>query len=111
MAVYVGIAPGYLMIRQATEDTILTIPNAQGEEGTRTIAIQKGAEVVVDMVGVRKSPYNPKFGALCVLSADWCRMIIDYNPRHFPEPNKYKPSRWYGSLQDLEAMTAFSIGQ
>ncbi|EIM88975.1 cytochrome P450 [Stereum hirsutum FP-91666 SS1] len=78
--------PGYLMIRQATEDTILTIPNAQGEEGTCTIAIQEGAEVVVDMVGVH------------------------YNPRHFPEPNKYKPSRWYGNLQDLEAMTAFSIG-
>lgn len=48
------VAPGYLMIRQATEDTILTIPNARGEEGTRTIAIQKGAEVVVDMVGVRE---------------------------------------------------------
>lgn len=45
------------------------------------------------------------------LSADWCCVIVDYNPRHFPEPNKYKPSRWYGNLQDLEAMTAFSIGQ
>lgn len=47
------------MIRQATEDTILTIPNDVGEEGTRTIAVQKGAEVVVDMVGVRKSPIPP----------------------------------------------------
>lgn len=46
------------MIRQATEDTILTIPNDQGEEGTRTIAVQKGAEAIVDMVGVRKYPFH-----------------------------------------------------
>ena len=42
------------MIREAIEDTVLTIPSELGKLGNRSIAIQKGAQVVVDMVGVRK---------------------------------------------------------
>lgn len=58
------------MIREATEDTILTVPNPPGEDGFTTIPVQKGAQVimalllqqnlltgfqlVVDMVGVRE---------------------------------------------------------
>lgn len=49
-----AIAAGYVMIREAIEDTVLTIPSKLGKLGNRSIAIQKGAQVVVDMVGVRK---------------------------------------------------------
>ncbi|KAI0312574.1 cytochrome P450 [Amylostereum chailletii] len=80
---------GYVMIREATEDTVLTIPTGDadgGESGTRTVPIGKGAQVVVDMVGVQ------------------------YNPRYFPDPDTFKPSRWYGVPLESESVTAFSIG-
>lgn len=35
--------------------------------------------------------------------------MIEYNPRYFDEPEKYKPSRWYGLSND-EVFSAFSIG-
>lgn len=38
-------------------------------------------------------------------------LYAEYNPRYFDEPEKFKPSRWYGlSSSDSEAFTAFSIG-
>jgi len=77
---------GHIMIREATEDTVLNIPNSQGEDGTRSIPVPKGLQVIVDMVGVQ------------------------YNPRYFEEPEKFKPSRWYGLPSDSELFTAFSVG-
>ncbi|KAI0064327.1 cytochrome P450 [Artomyces pyxidatus] len=76
---------GYIMIRAPLEDTVLNVPNFNSE-GTHAIPIQKGTQVVVDMVGVQ------------------------YNPRYFPDPYKYDPSRWYGVSSESEAVTAFSIG-
>ncbi|KAJ7634807.1 cytochrome P450 [Roridomyces roridus] len=63
---------GYGLAREAVEDTVLTIPNPVGEEGSKTIPIPKGTEVMLDMIGVQ------------------------YNPRYFEDPQMYKPSRWYG---------------
>ncbi|TFK38021.1 cytochrome P450 [Crucibulum laeve] len=77
---------GYILIREATEDTVITVPNPPGQEGSTTIPIPKGVQVMVDMVGVQ------------------------YNPRYFDEPEKYKPSRWYGVTNESEAFSAFSIG-
>jgi cytochrome P450 len=34
----------------------------------------------------------------------------DNNPRYFPEPEKYKPSRWYDMPVDSEAFFGFSVG-
>ncbi|KAJ7485346.1 cytochrome P450 [Mycena latifolia] len=73
-------------IREAVKDTVLTIPNPVGEEGTTTIPIPKGMQVTVDMIGTQ------------------------YNPRYFEDPQKYKPSRWYGMPADSELFTAFSVG-
>jgi hypothetical protein len=42
------------MIREAQEDTVLHIPNPPGVEGSTTMPIPKGVQVVVDMTGVRK---------------------------------------------------------
>jgi len=35
--------------------------------------------------------------------------LTEYNPRYFDEPEKYKPSRWYGISND-ESFSAFNIG-
>ncbi|KAF9010234.1 cytochrome P450 [Cyathus striatus] len=77
---------GHVMIREASEDTVLNIPNPPGEEGSTSMPIPKGVQVVVDMIGVQ------------------------YNPRYFDEPNDYKPSRWYGVSNESEAFSAFSVG-
>ncbi|GLB42270.1 putative cytochrome P450 [Lyophyllum shimeji] len=77
---------GHILIREATEDTVLQIPNPPGQEGTTPFPVPKGVQVMVDMVGVQ------------------------YNPRYFDEPEKYKPSRWYGISNESEAFSAFSIG-
>ncbi|KAG6841505.1 hypothetical protein C0991_010363 [Blastosporella zonata] len=77
---------GHIMIREATEDTVLQIPNPAGQEGTTPFPVPKGVQVMVDMVG------------------------IQYNPRYFDEPEKYKPSRWYSISTESEAFSAFSIG-
>ncbi|KAG5634271.1 hypothetical protein H0H81_002585, partial [Sphagnurus paluster] len=78
---------GHLLIREATEDTVVQLPKPVGQEGTTALPVPKGGQIVVDMVGVQ------------------------YNPRYFPEPEVYKPSRWYGLANaDSEAFSAFSIG-
>ncbi|KAF5343692.1 hypothetical protein D9757_014535 [Collybiopsis confluens] len=47
---------GHLMIRQASEDTVVQIPNPRGQEGTQSMPVAKGQVVVVDMIGIQ---YNP----------------------------------------------------
>ncbi|KAG6901989.1 hypothetical protein C0995_005948 [Termitomyces sp. Mi166 len=79
-------AAGHIMIREATEDTVLQVPNPPGQEGTTPFPVPKGVQVIVDMIGVQ------------------------YNPRYFDEPEKYKPSRWYNISSESEAFSAFSIG-
>ena len=37
--------------------------------------------------------------------------LAEYNPRYFDEPEKFKPSRWYGVPADSEMFTAFSVGE
>ncbi|KAK0203454.1 cytochrome P450 [Desarmillaria ectypa] len=77
---------GHLLIREATKDTVIQVPRPVGEEGTVSMPIPKGFQIVVDMVGVQ------------------------YNPRYFDEPEKFKPSRWHGISNESEVFTAFSIG-
>lgn len=78
--------PGHILMREAAEDTILEIPNPHGQVGTTTIPVPKGVQVVIDMIGVQ------------------------YNPRYFDEPDKYKPSRWYGIQSNDETFSAFNLG-
>ncbi|KAH9973784.1 cytochrome P450 [Lactifluus volemus] len=77
---------GYILPREATEDIILNIPNADNQPGTRQVPIPKGLSVIVDVTG------------------------IQYNPRYFPDPYKYDPSRWRGVIAESEEITAFSVG-
>ncbi|KAG6917128.1 hypothetical protein DXG01_003794 [Tephrocybe rancida] len=100
---------GHILIREATEDTVLQIPNPDGQHGTTPFPVPKGVQVIVDMVGVRKSLI------LCLLphrlTNDPIIFIFkEYNPRYFDEPTQYKPSRWYNISSESEAFSAFSIG-
>jgi hypothetical protein len=38
-------------------------------------------------------------------------ILEEYNPRYFDEPERYKPSRWYGVSNESEAFSAFSLGK
>ncbi|KAH8827541.1 cytochrome P450 [Flagelloscypha sp. PMI_526] len=78
--------PGHIMIREAYEDTVLTVPNPVGEEGTYTVPVAKGTRINVDTVGMQ------------------------YNPRYYENPEEFKPSRWEGVSPDSEQFTAFSVG-
>ncbi|KAF9493449.1 cytochrome P450 [Pleurotus eryngii] len=77
---------GHIVLREAGEDTTITLPDPVAEAGRKTIPILKGTQIVVDMVG------------------------IQHNPRYFNEPEKFKPSRWEGIASDSEAFSAFSFG-
>ncbi|KAJ7631223.1 cytochrome P450 [Roridomyces roridus] len=73
---------GYLLMRQATEATVLTTYDADGPNGS--IALEAGANVCIDMIGMH------------------------YNPRHFPQPEEYRPSRWFGVSES--ELSLFSLG-
>ena len=45
---YVGtLAPAYIMLREASEDTILQISSPEGREGTVSLPIAKGTHVII----------------------------------------------------------------
>ncbi|TFK72487.1 cytochrome P450 [Pluteus cervinus] len=77
---------GFVLIRRATEDTVLQVPNPVGQEGTTSVPIQKGTDAIVDMIGIQN------------------------NTRYFDEPEKFKPQRWYGISNESESFSAFSVG-
>ncbi|KAL0570941.1 hypothetical protein V5O48_011025 [Marasmius crinis-equi] len=78
--------PAYIMLRKATDDHVLDIPNPRGQEGTQPLPVPKGFLAVVDMVGIHR------------------------NPRYFDDPEEYKPSRWHTTPNDSELFPAFSFG-
>jgi len=61
-------ASGFVLIREATEDTVLQIPNPPGVGGNTVLPVQKGVQVVVDMIGVRK--YRCYDSCLTLISSD-----------------------------------------
>ncbi|KAF8345237.1 cytochrome P450 [Amanita rubescens] len=79
--------PAYMMMRQAYEDTVVTVPKPFGQEGATVMPIAKGTWIICDLIGAQ------------------------YNPRYFDEPEKFKPSRWSKVSSDSDAFSAFSIGQ
>lgn len=44
-------ASGHVLIREAREDAILTIPNPEGEEGNGSIPVAKGTQVSTAIFG------------------------------------------------------------
>ncbi|KIM23390.1 hypothetical protein M408DRAFT_321086 [Serendipita vermifera MAFF 305830] len=79
---------GSILIRETKEDTVLRVPcgtGANGEVIEEAVPIPKGTPIVGDMIGVQ------------------------YNARAFPQPEVFRPSRWYGVTTE-DAYTAFSGG-
>ena len=62
---YIYIAPGHLLIREAAEDTVLEIPKPHGEVGTTTIPIRKGVQVSFYKV-INKKFYFLNFIIMCL---------------------------------------------
>ncbi|KAJ8515198.1 hypothetical protein ONZ45_g7339 [Pleurotus djamor] len=73
---------GYMITRDTAEDLILTTYDENGV--SKHVPVEKGTRLIVDLVG------------------------IHYNPRHFPQPEEYRPSRWYGVHENDISM--FSVG-
>lgn len=79
---------GNILLRETNEDTTLQVPCGTNDEGKaveETVPIPKGTLIMGDMIGMQ------------------------YNPRSFPQPECFRPSRWYNAATD-EAYTAFSGG-
>ncbi|KLO17485.1 cytochrome P450 [Schizopora paradoxa] len=70
----------FLMLRHATEDTMLNIPRTDDPSVVETIRIKKGTNLVGDLVG------------------------LSYDPQVFPDPEEFNPRRW------LEKIPATSAG-
>ncbi|GJE92705.1 cytochrome P450 [Phanerochaete sordida] len=71
---------GVMMIRDATEDLVLQNVGPSGDE---VLPLKRGSRVVVDMVG------------------------LHHNPRIFPEPEAFKPERWYKTHENDLSMFSF----
>ncbi|KAK2462366.1 hypothetical protein APHAL10511_005672 [Amanita phalloides] len=78
--------PGFVLIRQAVQDTVFKVQNPACQDGLTTLPIRKGTMVIANIIG------------------------LQYNSKYYDEPEKYKPSRWYGLETESEAFTGFSIG-
>ncbi|PVF91731.1 cytochrome P450 [Serendipita vermifera] len=74
-------------IKECTQDIIVKVPVVENDGSVReeNVHFAKGTQIIYDFVG------------------------IHYNPRTFPEPHLYKPSRWYNATSD-DAYTFFSQG-
>lgn len=95
----------FVLMREAAEDTILQIPNPPGQEGTAPLAVKKGVNVIVDLIGIRKS--LSLFPFICLSRRP---MSAENNPRYFSQPEQYQPSRWYTMSPDSESFIGFSLG-
>ncbi|KDQ08486.1 hypothetical protein BOTBODRAFT_118585 [Botryobasidium botryosum FD-172 SS1] len=78
--------PATLLVREAMHDTQLNVTNKATGDVSHSVVLKKGARVVCDVIG------------------------IHYNPRHFPDPERFKPSRWDDESIDADAFAGFGQG-
>ncbi|KAH9923589.1 cytochrome P450 [Fomitopsis serialis] len=76
--------PGGAIVTRDTIDTfVLKVPDERGDE--KTLVVPPNMRIMIDMVGVH------------------------YDPRLYPDPERYDPSRWYGVTQETD-FTYFGLG-
>ncbi|KZT40284.1 cytochrome P450 [Sistotremastrum suecicum HHB10207 ss-3] len=74
----------YLTIREASEDTRLSVPSLKRPGEMETVTIKKGTTIMNDFVG------------------------MSYNERIYSNPGKFQPSRWYDT--NVDRLTNFGAG-
>ncbi|KAJ7680799.1 cytochrome P450 [Mycena polygramma] len=72
----------FMMLRDTTETVVLKTDEEDGHDGQ--IILEPGTRVAVDVVG------------------------LHYNAKYFPEPEEFRPSRWYNASES--EMSMFSLG-
>jgi len=77
--------PVDILVREAAEDVFLKVPSRIPGQREREVAIKKGVMVGVDIVG------------------------INCNPRYFPDPEAFKPSRWR-DIAEPDQFVGFGYG-
>jgi len=107
------IPAGAFTLREARDDTILHVPagvDADGKLIEETISVPKGTLIGADFIGMRSFPFSSSFLFVSIHEHPYLlHFVTEYNPRTFPNPGEYRPSRWYDVTSD-DAFTAFSIG-
>ncbi|KDQ08641.1 hypothetical protein BOTBODRAFT_179710 [Botryobasidium botryosum FD-172 SS1] len=74
------------LTREAMHDVQLDVTNKVTGKKDHSVVIKKGTQIIVNIVG------------------------IHYNPRHFPDPETFKPSRWDDGSVDPDAFGGFGQG-
>ena len=94
-----------MWIRDTAEDIVL---EHVGPNRDQRVAIPRGTRLVVDGIGLRK--YSRRIVVHLPSSAMFSPSprAIDHNPRLFPDPEVFKPERWYDA-HDSD-VTMFSVG-
>ncbi|KDQ08643.1 hypothetical protein BOTBODRAFT_37796 [Botryobasidium botryosum FD-172 SS1] len=78
--------PASVIIREAMHDVQLSVTNRTTGRKSHNVMVGKGALILINVIE------------------------IHYDPRHFPEPHGFKPSRWAEGTADSAAFTAFGQG-
>ncbi|KAG5646364.1 hypothetical protein DXG03_003687 [Asterophora parasitica] len=86
----------HVVIRDTIEDTVLQLPSPVGQEEPSSMAlpIHKGTSIVIDMIGLRT--FALPLITLPFGETESQLAHTEYNPRYFPNPTSFKPSRWAG---------------
>lgn len=101
-----------ILVREAAEDVLLKVPSRIPGQREREVAIKKGVMVGVDIVGISKSCmfrshvfHSTAPGA----EINFYASLEDYNPRYFPDPEAFKPSRWR-DIAEPDQFVGFGYG-
>ncbi|KDQ08636.1 hypothetical protein BOTBODRAFT_37788 [Botryobasidium botryosum FD-172 SS1] len=78
--------PFVALDREVMKDVQLGVTNKVTGEKEHSVVIKKGTHIVVNLLG------------------------IHYNPRHFPDPETFKPSRWDDGSVNPDAFGGFGQG-
>ncbi|KDQ12286.1 hypothetical protein BOTBODRAFT_34569 [Botryobasidium botryosum FD-172 SS1] len=74
--------PVSVLLREAVRDVHLSVTKRATGEKSHDVVVKEGTHVLVNVVG------------------------IHYNPRHFPDPDSFKPSRWVDESLSSDAVFA-----
>ncbi|EGN97680.1 hypothetical protein SERLA73DRAFT_111009 [Serpula lacrymans var. lacrymans S7.3] len=78
--------PASVILREAMQDAVLSITDRDRGKKVRDVIIKKGTLTCIDVIG------------------------IHYNPRYFPDPEIFEPSRWEDSTVNTDAFVGFGHG-